>query len=76
MMMIAEALKEVICELLLLRIAGQCIFGTNSTESGVCKCRSEYTKPDCSHKRKSQLTAFLLSFFVGGTYVNVFVDLT
>jgi len=40
------------------------------TLNGTCFCLTGFTKPDCSYKRKSQLTAFLLSFFLGSIGVD------
>jgi len=34
-------------------------------ENSTCTCEKEYADVDCSHKRKQQLTAFLLEFIVG-----------
>jgi len=31
-----------------------------------CSCSDDYGGPQCDHKRKSQLTAFLLGFFLSG----------
>lgn len=37
-----------------------------------CICAEEYTDSDCSYQRKSQLTAFLLGFFLGGVSADMF----
>eukprot|EP01097_Dermamoeba_algensis_P007503 TRINITY_DN4738_c0_g1_i1.p1 TRINITY_DN4738_c0_g1~~TRINITY_DN4738_c0_g1_i1.p1 ORF type:complete len:201 (-),score=4.10 TRINITY_DN4738_c0_g1_i1:158-760(-) len=39
--------------------------GTCDTSSGQCICFPDYTMYDCSYHKKSRLTAFLLSFFLG-----------
>jgi TM2 domain-containing membrane protein YozV len=44
---------------------------TNST-TGVCVCEKENFGPKCEGTKKSQLVAFLLSFFLGGIGVDRF----
>eukprot|EP01098_Paradermamoeba_levis_P011586 TRINITY_DN4974_c0_g1_i4.p1 TRINITY_DN4974_c0_g1~~TRINITY_DN4974_c0_g1_i4.p1 ORF type:complete len:116 (-),score=31.96 TRINITY_DN4974_c0_g1_i4:390-737(-) len=39
--------------------------GVCNTGTGICNCNPDYDDPDCSYSKKSRLTAFLLSFFLG-----------
>ena len=51
---------------------GQCIEDSSSTSNDICLCDDGYTTYDaeedkyCNYPQKEQLTAFLLSFFLGG----------
>jgi hypothetical protein len=50
---------------------GTCLNDTDCNNNGqcvnaTCVCDVKYADTNCQHKRKSQLTAFLVEFFVGG----------
>eukprot|EP01090_Pellita_catalonica_P021141 TRINITY_DN7837_c0_g1_i3.p1 TRINITY_DN7837_c0_g1~~TRINITY_DN7837_c0_g1_i3.p1 ORF type:complete len:188 (+),score=27.73 TRINITY_DN7837_c0_g1_i3:105-668(+) len=45
---------------------GRCVPSNLISSPYVCECDAGYADPDCSYKRKSKLTAFLLAFFLGG----------
>ena len=44
---------------------GICIQNKNSSLIPACNCERGWTEKDCSYQQKSQMTAFLLSIFVG-----------
>jgi len=47
---------------------GTCALTTNAANvtEGTCVCKPEWADKDCSYERKHKLTAFLLSFLLGG----------
>ena len=42
------------------------------SDTGVCVCLDSWGGESCTYEKKSQLTAFLLGFFIGETLVHLF----